>query len=500
MKRLGIIDIGSNSVRLVLVDINAQGHFKIFNEFKETVRLGETDSKGMLTAEKMQTALETLGMFKTICEAVRADEIVTAATAAVRRAPNKNEFLTLVYERLGLRIRVLSGEEEAYYAYCGVINSIDEKSGLIMDLGGGSTELVHFEDGVVKNSISLPFGAIDVTRMFDTSNSVSAATAQALRRFLFDELGKVNWLKDLKKNIPLIGVGGTIRNIGKIDKKSKDYPLDMAHYYIMDPSSVCSVYEQTKDRTLEQRIKIKGLSKDRADIFFGACAVVWHILEYCRIDRLVVSGSGLREGLVYDYIGSSYSPVGNMLDFSLNNIISQFNINRVHAYQVYKLASSMYVQLEELFGSSRECEKILKTAALLHDSGISINFYSHDSHAFYMILNSGINGLTHREILMSAYAASLHRNTKLKLKWKQYSQILSEDDIRTIMKISILLRLSESLDTCMDNFVEDIKCRVDGESVEMNPIAKKKPNVEISRAINTRHDFEQVFGKKLLIQ
>jgi Exopolyphosphatase len=148
----------------------------------------------------------------------------------------------------------------------------------------------------------------------------------------------------------------------------------MAHYYTLDPSSVHSVYELTRERTLEQRIKIKGLSRDRADIFFGACAVVWHILEYCGAGRLVVSGSGLREGLVYDYIGSSYSPVGNILDFSLNNIISQFSINRVHAFQVYKLASSMYVQLEELFGKSREFEKVLKTAALLHDSGISINF------------------------------------------------------------------------------------------------------------------------------
>lgn len=500
MKRLGVIDIGSNSVRLVLVDITAQGHFKIFNEFKETVRLGETDSNGMLTSEKMQVALETLEMFKTICEAVRADEIITAATAAVRRAPNKNDFLSLVYERLGLRIRVLSGEEEAYYAYCGVINSIDEKSGLIMDLGGGSTELVHFENGKVKNSISLPFGAIDVTRMFDTSRSVAPEQAQALRNFLFDELGKVVWLKELKNNVPLIGVGGTIRNIGKIDKKAKDYPLDMAHYYTLDPSSVHSVYELTRERTLEQRIKIKGLSRDRADIFFGACAVVWHILEYCGAGRLVVSGSGLREGLVYDYIGSSYSPVGNILDFSLNNIISQFSINRVHAFQVYKLASSMYVQLEALFGKSREFEKVLKTAALLHDSGISINFYSHDSHAFYMILNSGISGLTHREILMSAYAASLHRNTKLKLKWKQYSQILSEDDVKTIMKISMLLRLAESLDTCMDNFIDDIKCSIDGDTVVMTPMAKKKPNVEISRALCSKNDFEHVFGKKLIIQ
>ena len=499
MNRLGIIDIGSNSVRLVIVDVDSEGYFSIINEFKETVRLGDTDKNSVLKSERVQKAMYTLQMFKTICEAVRADRIICVATAAVRKAPNQQEFIDAVRKNIGIDVDVLQGSQEATFAYYGVIHSLSETKGLIMDIGGGSTELVHFEDHVVKNSISLPFGSIDLSKKFDVSSHISDENAQKLKEFLFAQFDGVPWLKRLK-DLPLIGVGGTIRTIGKIDKKFRQYPLNLAHNYKIHAKSVHSIYNMVKEKPPEKRSKIKGLSKDRTDIFFGACAAVWHLLEYCSIKNVIVSGSGIREGLIYDFIKKNHKPIESVLDFSIENIMARFKVDKQHAYQVLKLSSSMYSQLGGLLNIPKSAENVLKTAAMLHDSGINISYYGHNSHSFYMILNSGINGLTHREIIMSAFAASLHRHKKLKLDWKEYSQILSKDDVDSIIKISILLRLSESFDTCMDNFIEDVTCEFDDEKAVINLIAPKKPNVEINRALYGADMFEKLTNRKLVIQ
>ncbi len=499
MHRLGIIDIGSNSVRLVVVDVDSEGYFSIINEFKETVRLGDTDENNVLKPERVQKALYTLQMFKTICEAVKSDKIIGVATAAVRKAPNQQEFIETVMKNTGIKVNVLEGWQEANFAYYGVIHSINETKGLIMDIGGGSTELIHFENQMVKNSISLPFGSIDLTKKFDTAWSISDKNANDLKEFLIEQFDSVPWLKKLK-DLPLIGVGGTIRTIGKIDKKFKQYPLSLAHNYKIHSRSVQSIYEMAKGKPAEKRAKIKGLSKDRADIFFGACSAVWHLLEYCKIKHIIVSGSGIREGLVYDFIEKNHGSINSVLDFSIENIMSRFKVDKQHSYHVYKLSTSMYDQLNGLLKIPKSAEKVLKTAAMLHDSGINISYYGHNSHSFYMILNSGINGLTHKEIIMSAFAASLHRHKKLKLNWKEYEQVLSNDDVDAIMKISLLLRLSESFDTCMDNFIEDVTCEFDSEKAVITLIAPKKPNVEINRALYAADVFEKLTNRKLVIQ
>jgi len=188
-----------------------------------------------------------------------------------------------------------------------------------------------------------------------------------------------------------------------------------------------------------------------------------------------------------------------VLSFSIDNIIDRFKMNKSHAYQVYKLSSSMHSQLESILKIPDNAIKVLKTSALLHDSGISISYYGHHNHSFYMILNSGIHGLSHREIVMSAFAASMHRHKKIKPLLNGYSGIISSEDMESVTKISLLLRLAESFDTCMDNFIDDIKCSFDSNKVIISLVARKKPNVEINRALYAADTFERITGRKLVI-
>ncbi|MGM0500036.1 MAG: hypothetical protein ACQERL_07525, partial [Bacillota bacterium] len=196
MKKLAVIDIGSNSIKMILVDYRSDKSFRIIDELKETARLGEgMHQNSYLKEGRIQKALQTLTLFKNLCDAVEVDQIVAVATAAVREADNQQKFLDRVYNQTGIEVRVLAGKEEAYYDYKGVANSFDLESGLVMDVGGGSVELVLMENRKVKESISLPFGALTITEKFDLYESNNSD--KEIKDYLYEEFSKLEWLQNI---------------------------------------------------------------------------------------------------------------------------------------------------------------------------------------------------------------------------------------------------------------------------------------------------------------
>lgn len=499
MKKIGIIDIGSNSVRLVLAKIDESGSFRIFSDVKESVRLGAGMGDHLkLRPDRIELAIKTLKLFKIMCDATNVDEILAVATAAVRKAKNRDYFLERVQAEIGINIRVLSGEEEAFYAYWGVINSIDFDKGLIMDIGGGSTELILVENHKISNSISLPFGSINLAQKFNLSNKPKAADIKALESFLIENYNKIPWLCDAK-DYPLIGVGGTIRNMGNIVRKDSNYPLDITHNFIINKTEINKLYKLVRDKSLSERKNIKGLSKDRADIFVGVSSAVYKLFEHCKLKDLIVSGSGIREGIIYDCILNTNKPVKDVLDFSIHNIASRYELDMEHSKHIYKLTSSLYSQIIGKEKSDVDIQKILKTASILHDTGINIRFYNHTQHSFYMILNAGINGLTHKELLMSAYIAALHRNKKFKINWVRYKKLLKKEDVEIIRRLGVLLRIAESFDICFNRRIKDVKCISSSNEVKIQIIADTNPEAEINHALSASEQFKKIFRKNLSI-
>ncbi|OCL28054.1 exopolyphosphatase [Orenia metallireducens] len=511
MRNIAIVDIGSNSIKLVLAEIKKNNSFKIIDELKETVRLGEgIEEDNKLQEGRIKVAIQTLKMFKNLCNATETKEIIAVATAAVRRADNQEEFLNRIKEEVELDVQVLSGEEEGYYDYWGVVNSIDRDNGLIMDIGGGSIELIWMKERKIKECVSLSFGSLDLTRHFNLYDSITSKQEEQLIKFLTTAFNEVTWLKDIDCN-SLIGVGGTIRNIAKIDQRNNDYPLDLLHYYQLKKSTVNAIYELVKNKDLKKRKKISGLSKKRADIFIGATAAVATLMNLYNLDKLLISGKGIREGLIYNYLYQDKEPNSNVLDFSINNIVNNLNLNKKHAQHVHKLAKVLYQELKPLFKLNEEefegdIDKILKTATMLHDAGNSINYYDHHEHSFYMILNSGINGLSHRELLISAYIAASHRHTKYDLRKynlnrSQFTDIIDRkgDDKEIIRKFGILVEIAESLDRNMNGLVEDIQCQLEDNRFIIKTISKEDVELEINDALSVSKGFEKLYNKELII-
>lgn len=496
MERVAVIDIGSNSVRLVIFEVSNKG-FNVIDEMKATVRLGEgLESHPYLSADSMKRAIETLRRFETACR-VHGAAILAVATAATRKAKNGQAFVERIEQETGIAVRIISGQEEAFMDYLGVIHSTAVTEGLLIDIGGGSTELVLIRNREAVQSVSLPFGSLDLTRKFALTQTVTPDNEAKLTQYLKETFRKIAWLRDDPPG-PLLGVGGIIRNIGKIDRRKKEYPLDLAHGYTLDYNDVKSIYDTVKGRDLEERKLVDGLACDRADIFVGANAVVKILMEFTGIKQLTISGYGLREGIIYHRILQK-SPLGDVLEDSLEHIMDQYRVDYRHAYHVYHLYGQLFGQLQELHGIEEDLTQVNKVAALLHDIGLAIRYYDHQEHTFYLILNAGLVGLTHRELVLSAYIAASHRLKKFKTVVDEYKNLLKKDDRLLIRKAGVLMQIANSLDRGLIGKISDVSCQIGAQRVVIRITAQEDAALEKNEAMEAAAAFKKIFHKELVV-
>ncbi|MGE5389592.1 MAG: exopolyphosphatase [Deltaproteobacteria bacterium] len=499
MKTIGIIDLGSNTIRLVLVKVGEQGNFRIINDYKVSVRLEEgMGEKGGMEKERVERALDALRTFKDICNSAEADEIIATGTEALRRAANRDELIERARQECGIEIKVLSGEEEAWYGYFGVAHSMKPEHALLMDIGGGSTELTLVEDGKLKASTSLHVGTINLTTRFGLQDRLEPQQVSALEKHLAKSFAGVPWLRKLSCPV-LIGIGGSSRTLAKVDRRRKAYPLDLHQNYEMSAEDVTDIYRSLLPLTLEQRRNIKGLSRDRADLLTGAVAAMAVLMDYCNIPTLRISANGLREGLIYEYLDKQGIRPDDPLDFSLQNQIYNYDLNERHARQVTALSLSIYNQLQPLHGLEPAMARVLKTAAMMHASGLALRYYNYPLHSFYLVLNSGINGLSQRELLLAAYVAVTHAKHDHKVDVDKYKVLIKREDVDAIHKLAVILRIAEGLDRTMCSRVDQVDVSILGEEVVIKTTTNGRTDMELRDANRSAELFRKIFKKKLLV-
>lgn len=502
MEKIGIIDLGSNTARLVIADIFTDGHYMVVDELKESVRLGQDmDKDGFLKPQRIAETIKTLKAFKRLCDASGVDRIIAVGTAAVRRAKNQRSFLDEIQVSCNITIKVLSEEEEALLVYRGVINSMDIPKGLILEIGGGSTKIIYYNRRNVLNYASLPFGAVTLTDLFSGDCPPEKASAQ-IEEFFLEQLKKLPWLTEIDPEVQLIGVGGSFRNLFKISKLVKRYPLDMAHNYKLTTDDFLGIYDMIKSLDVDKRKKIKGLSPARADIMPAALAIIKSFLVFTNTESFTISGCGLREGLMINQALpiTQEKPVSDILGYSLDGMVKYHGCDVKHVEHVISLSIQLFKQLRVLHKFSRQYLKVLKIAASLHDVGRKMKYYNHARHSWYMILNSYIFGATHREIVLAAFVAGCHNREDVPMiEWQKYKDILLEEDLEAVKKLGVLLRIAESLDRTQCGVVSGVNCDVLGDSVIMKTIVTGDAALEIRDASMANPEFRKAFHKNLEI-
>ncbi|MGZ9585304.1 Ppx/GppA phosphatase family protein [Paenibacillus marinisediminis] len=499
LRHIGIVDVGSNSVRFMLAEVHRDLSFQVVDQWKEVLRLGdEYEEDGSIPSHKVDKLIATVMLFKRLGDSYEGCEIVAVATAAMRKATNGQAIVQQIEQVTGIQMRIINGEAEAYLDYLAVVSTMNVKDALMLDIGGGSLELVLIRDREQVHSVSLPVGALTLAGDFHVKEALDPEEERRIIEAADRMMQEVPWLQEAA-GLPLIGVGGTMRTLAKIDKHERKYPIDSLHHYEMSRDSVEKWHSRLKPMTLQQREAVQGLSKDRADIIMGSFTWIMHWMNKLELSKLIVSAKGVREGVLFDVLRGEGLVIEEPLKFSIHNLINRLHLNRGHANQVYRLMQWLYTGLERLHGLGPDWQPVVQTSALLHECGVAIHHLERERHAFYMMMNADLYGLTPRELILSAFAASMDRKQKVNDAWKAYDSLLLPEDKQAARTLSLLLRLAIALDRTKTASVRSVRCDIGSHDVTIYVQADTSLVLEVSEAYALRASFRKLLKRELVI-
>ena len=494
MKRVAIIDLGSNTSKLILMEYEPGKHYRQVDELRQVIRLAEgMASSNVLRADAMRRGLEALGTFKAYCDAAGVDDIRATATSAVREAENGETFIDLIKERIGFVPEIISGENEAKFEAIAVANSMPFGDAYIFDIGGGSAELSLIEGRELKRGASLQLGAVIMTERFFETDPPKKKEVKALKKHIRKALKGIDTKEGFAKDTALVGMGGTIRNLAKIHKKRSEYPLDLLNTYRLPKDDLEDIVEDLLDQAVEEKRAVLGLKTDRADIIAAGGVVALELLEYSGASHYTIASQGLREGVFYEALLSEKDPLlEDVRAFSIRNLEHHYYPYNAHNEHVKKLATELFDCLTDLHGYADWERELLGYAALIHDIGMAINYNDHHQHGFYLVLSAELPGFTHREQAILALLVRYHR--KGSPDDCGLGAVLEKDDDKRIAKLASLLRLAEYLERSKAQLVKSLTCHVSDGYVQINVNAKADVSVELREARLSKDLFETAFG------
>jgi len=455
-QRLAVIDLGSNSFRLV-VFMSAGGWWRRTDEIYEPVRIGEgLAASGRLGEEPMRRALATLDVFAHFCRAsgLGAGSVDAVATSAIRDAENAEDFLALARGRTGLPIRVLSGGEEARYGYLAAVNSTTLRDGCVLDLGGGSLQLVAVAGRLAVHSDSWRVGAVRMTERFlPGADPPKRRQLEELRAHVARELGQAAWLP--RTGGRLVGIGGTVRNLAAAAQRTAGLPSSGVQGVEISQAALAQLVERLAELPPAQRSRVPGIKPARADLILAGAIVVQEALRAGGFDRLEVTEAGLREGVFFErHLADRQPPLfEDVRRASVLNLAARYHMDIAHTRHVATLALGMFDRLAELglhLGNPHERE-LLWAACELHDIGMSVDYDDHHKHSRYLILNGGLPGFSPAEVAIVAQAARYHR--KGMPEPGPLAPLFGEQEVAVLDRCSVLLRLAEDLERSRDQLV-----------------------------------------------
>jgi len=497
MESVGIIDIGSNTVRLSVVELRPDGAYRVRHEQKAGLRLA--DRLGPERVLGPVAAAETSRILSAFAAAGADWQVglwLAVGTAAVRQAVDGAAFLHTVAEGTGITPRLLGGEEEARLGLIGALNTLAETEGFAVDVGGASTEVTRFTDRRRTASLSLPLGAVNATARFGFGEAAPAAALEALRAALDAEATAAQWLRPTP-GATLIGIGGTVRSISKLDRKRRGYPLHATHNYALDPAEVLDLAERLAVMSARDRERLPGLEPERADLIAAGAALLGWVITRLEPARLIVSGAGLREGLFFSHLlRDRAEPLfPDVLEASTENLERLHGLPEVRARRLGALAAALWDQLGPLVGAPAAAARLVPPAARLREVGSALSYYDWEQHTFYLLREARLYGLDHRERLLLAAAASYAGPGRVREHLQPFGSLLAPGDERLAVRMGVTAALTHAVDRACRGAALPLEVAAVPSAVRLTPAT---PPLDGALAPATlAEDFRKAFGRAL---
>jgi exopolyphosphatase / guanosine-5'-triphosphate,3'-diphosphate pyrophosphatase len=499
-----VVDLGSNSFRLVVFTAR-DGWWKRTDEIYEAVRIGEgLAATGELGERGMARAQATMEVFAHFCQASGLDpaEVDAVATSAIRDATNSPQFLERAQEASGLRVRVLGGDQEARYGYLAAVNSSTLADGVMLDLGGGSMQLVHVAGRQAAELDSWRLGAVRMTERFLPGDGpAKPKQLRELSAHVARKLERAPWLSTSGSRI--VGIGGTVRNLAAAAQRDLALPEFGVQGYVVTRAELDRLVEELAARPPAERAKVPGIKPSRADLILAGAVVVQSVLEVGGFEGLEVTEAGLREGVFFEHHNAAN---GGLFDdvrrASVVNLAAQYEMDpetSPHTAHVARLALGLFDDLAAAGlhpGDALERE-LLWAAALLHDIGMTIDYDDHHKHSRYLVLNAGLPGFAQREVALIGQAVRYHRKGMPSL--GPFAPIAVKGDAERLDRMATLLRLAEDLERSRDQLVREARVAVNGSAVHLELVAEGDDRVARWAAGREVDLFARAFDRQLAI-
>jgi exopolyphosphatase/guanosine-5'-triphosphate,3'-diphosphate pyrophosphatase len=497
--RLAAIDVGTNSIRLVVAEVDSAASYRVLDEERAQTRLGEgLYQSGSLAEEPMRRSLEALDRMRALAEGMGVEETRAIATAAVREADNGSAFLAAADAQAGVPLQVISADDEARLAFRSVRKHfpLTDRPTAMVDIGGGSLELILSAGGMIEETHSLPLGAVRLTERYVPSDPVTPSEWKDLRkaidRVLKKRLGKPPFVTPV-----MIGSGGTFSALASISMFERQGAAGPGQGYGLTRSEWQRLARRLRDAPLDVRRKIRGLNPDRADIIVAGAAAVGRLARHLGAREILVHERGIRDGLLLSMIDERF-PEGEVLDAGdriewVLRFARRCGANEPHAVHVSRLSQQLFEALEDFHDLDDADRDLLGAAALLHDTGYLIGHSKHHLHAYHLIMHADLPGFSAREVEVVANVARYHRRAHPRKKHPNFAR-LEPADRRRVRVLSSILRLAAGLDRTHSQAVIGIRARAKGDRVVIGVEAEEDPQVEIWDAMRKTELMEQVFG------
>jgi len=492
--KIAAIDIGTNSVHMIVVQVRPDLSFEVIDREKEMVRLGAGGLDGRaLTESAMAAGLQALAKFRRLADSYGVDDIVASATSATREAENGGDFLDAIAAQTGIRVRVISGSEEARLIHRAAGYGIDlgGRQGVVIDVGGGSVEITYGPATEAKLARSFKLGVIRLAERFVTTDPISAADERRLVRHITrevaDHVGRIR----RKKVARVIGTSGTILSLGALAaaEETGTVPADLRNVRV-SAKAVHRVRKRLAGMTQQQRLDVAGLDPRRADLAVGGAILLDTLLDLLDAPELTLCDMALREGLVLDYVQRNRAHIAQVDHYpdirrrSVLELAERCNYWPEHAAQVTRLALTLFDATRRLHGLGDTEREWLEYAGLLHDIGMHISYEGHHKHAQYLIRHGGLRGFEPQEVDVIGLVAKYHRRG-LPKKSDEGFAALPKAQRAVVRTLAAFITLAESLDRSHAQLIRQVVPRQGAEGLTLT--LKTAGDVELEVWAASRH-------------
>lgn len=516
---LAAIDIGTNSIHMVVVRIHpALPTFSIIAKEKDTVRLGDRDPKtGDLKPEVMERAIATLQRCQKLAKSFNAEQIVAVATSAVREAPNGREFLQRVDSELGLFVNLISGQEEARRIYLGVLSGMELNNypHMIIDIGGGSTELILGDSHEPRFLSSTRVGAVRLTAKYVTTDPIDRSEFQYLQAYIRGRMERP--VEELLAHVEpgeqprLVGTSGTIEALAMIHAREKLGTVpNTLNGYQLSRKDIKDIVRRLASLNYAERVAIPGMSDRRSEIIVAGALILLETMTLLGAESIAICERALREGVIVDWmlthglIEDRLRYQGSVRERSVLTMAHKYQADLDYSDRVANFAMSLFNQTKGyLHIWDSEERELLWAATILHNCGIYVNHSAHHKHSYYLIRNGELLGFTESEIEVIANLARYHRQSKPKKKHENFSSLPSKKHRQMVSQLSAILRIAVALDRRQIGAIQQVRCEFYPQERELHlHLVPSKHDDDCGLELWSLNDkkgvFEEEFGVKVV--